>query len=153
LALYSALYTTPFSVSSIVTLNDQDMIVARKLYATLTVNVYSPAKTTLNPTASGSLGTDILSNLATDPELAEALSLIGHEAPTWGQIYDIIEFLGGEKSGFGSRDKTGRIKRIANHHRHLGSPRKYTLPPNPPTLNEASQFARGLLKTWISRRI
>jgi hypothetical protein len=92
-----------------------------------------------------------------DPAIAEALSLVGHEAPTWGQIYDIIEFLGGpssvKKAGFASKHKAAHMKRTANHYRHLGNPEKYPLPPNPSTLAEARMFAIDLVIRWIAERI
>jgi hypothetical protein len=110
----------------------------------MTVNVYMPARRALIPTDSGSLGTVVLSRAATDPAITEALSLVGHQALTWGRIYDILEFVGVKRS---------TVKRTANHYRHLGNPNNYPLPPNAPTLAEASLFATDLLKTWIAKRI
>jgi hypothetical protein len=61
-------------------------------------DIVRPAAQVFNPTASGSLATVVLSRAVTDPAITEALSLVGHEALTWGQIYDIIEFLGRARS-------------------------------------------------------
>jgi hypothetical protein len=157
LALYLSLYDEPLSIRSIIGLTDDDKLIGRGIYATMKVNVFMPAGQVLNPTASGSLGTVVLSRSATDPAITEALSLVGHQAPTWGQVYDIIEFLGGErsieKSGFARRSETRRVRHPANHYRHLDSPTAYPLPQNPPTFNDATRFAKGLLKNWIDTRV
>jgi hypothetical protein len=157
LALYTGLYSAPFSINSTLILNDDDTIVQRRLYATLNVNIYSGAARTLNPTASGSIATTVLAQAADDPAITEALSLVGYEAPTWARIYDIIEFLGGERSierlSFAPRrGETRRVRQTANYYRHLGNPNKFLLPLNPPTLPEAALFATGLLKKWIESR-
>jgi hypothetical protein len=107
-----------------------------------------PARQALIPTDSGSLGTVVRSRAATDPAITEALSLVGHQALTWGRIYDILEFVGGKRSKVHSR-----VKQTANHYRRLGNPNNNPLPPNAPTLAEASLFATDLLKTWIAKRI
>ncbi len=95
--------------------------------------------------------------MASDEKIAEASALVGHEELTWGRVYDIIEFLGGAKgvakAGFASVTKTGRMKRTANHYRHLGDPTQYKLPPDPPTLPDAVLFATRLLKLWIDERL
>ncbi|HEX3497382.1 MAG TPA: hypothetical protein VHT02_09480 [Methylocella sp.] len=95
LALYLRLYGEPFTVRALLRLTDDDRLIARRRYATFKVSVSLPAGQVFSSTASGSLGTVVLSRAATDPAIAEAPSLLGHEAPTWGKIYDIIEFLGG----------------------------------------------------------
>ena len=143
MALYMGLYDQPLPIYALLKLTGDDRLVARRMYASITINVIRPASQPLNPTASGSLATVALSRAATDPKISEALSLVGHDALTWGRIYDIIEFLG---------VKNRTIKRTANHYRHLGSPRNSPLPKNPPTLAEASIFATDSLKAWISRR-
>lgn len=157
LALYLRWYGEPLTVRALLRLTDDDRLIARRLYATLKVNVVLPPGQVFSSTASGSLGTVVLSRAAANPAIAEALSLLGHEAPTWGNIYDIIEFLGGprtiEKSGFAPERETSRVKRTANHYRHLGNPKKYLLPSNPPTLPDARKFALDLMKTWIAKTI
>jgi hypothetical protein len=157
LALHLSLYLTPLSISSILTLNDADDVVNRRIHATLRVYVSKRATRTFNPNASGSLGSAVLSRAATDPAVAEALSLFGDEPPTWAKVYDIIEFLGGErsidKSGLASWRDIRRMRQTANHYRHLGSTKKDPLPTNPPTLEEACIFATDLLTKWITKRI
>jgi hypothetical protein len=143
LALYMGLYEQPLSVYALLRLADDDRLIARRRYITVGVNIFRPASQALNPTASGSLATIALSRAATDPEISEALSLVGHDSLTWGRIYDIIEFL-----GINNRI----IKRTANHYRHMGNPKNSPLPKNPPTLAEASRFARDSLRAWISTR-
>ena len=132
LALYMGLYDQPLSIRTLLRLTDDDRLIGRRRYTTFMVNVFRPASQALNPTASGSLATIALSLAATDPKVSEALSLVGHDALTWGRIDHIIEFLS---------VKNRRIKRTANYHRHLGNPRNFPLPKNPPTLGEASRFA------------
>ena len=138
-------------------LNDDDEVIRRRIYATLEVNAYRGAARTLNPTASGSVATDVLSRAAADPAITEALSLVGDEAPTWARVYDIIEFLGGARainqSGLAPLYATRRVRQTANHYRHLGNPKNDPVPPNPPTLAEAGLFATGILKKWIANRI
>jgi hypothetical protein len=99
----------------------------------------------------------VLSRAVIDPAIAEALSLVGHEALTWGRIYDTIEFLGGprsiSKSGYAPESKTRHVRQTANHYRHLGNPKNHPLPSNPPTLAEAGVFAIDLMTRWIAERI
>jgi hypothetical protein len=103
------------------------------------------------------LGSAVFEVMIRDSALKEAFSLHGDGGLSWSQVYDIIEFLGGadriDRAGYANRKKTIVVRRTANYYRHLGSPKKYPLPPNPPTLDEASEFARSLLKRWISSRL
>jgi hypothetical protein len=75
----------------------------------------------------------------------------------WTDIYDMIEFLGGpeqiEQSGLGTAKVARVVKRTANHYRHLGCRELYPLPSNPPTLDEASLFAKRALSCWIESRL
>lgn len=157
LALYLGRYSEPLSVRGLLTLTDDDKLIRHRHYFTQKISVVPSAEQVFNPTASGSLATVVLSRAVTDPAITEALSLVGHEALTWAQIYDIIEFLGGSRSikraGYASEKKTAHMKRTANHHRHLGNPDKYPLPSNPPTLADARVFAIDLLRRWIAERI
>ena len=86
-----------------------------------------PARRALPPTASGGLSTDVLSRAATDPSDRSSASLIGHVAPDRPRVYDIIEFLGGERSieasGLVPRSQARRVRQTANYYRHLGSRR------------------------------
>jgi hypothetical protein len=154
LRLFMGLYREPLTVYAIVR-TDEDRIIARHGCTSITVSIYASTKRVFPPNDCGSLATDVLSRAATDRELAEALSLVGHEAPTWGQVYDIIEFLGDAPSiaelGFASRKETILVRQTAAHHRHLGDPKKVPLPPTPQTLNEAVQFANRILKEWIAK--
>ena len=157
LALYLGIYSEPLSVRALMRLTDDDKLIGHRRYFTQTFSVVMTPEQVFNPTASGSLATVVLSRAVTDPAITEALSLVGHEAPTWGQIYDIIEFLGGprsiERSGFAPELETRRMKRTANYYRHLGKPKNHLLPSNPPTLAEARVFAINLMRRWIAERI
>jgi hypothetical protein len=101
------------------------------------------------------LGSALLQAMTLDAK--EGLALHGEGGLSWSQVYDIIEFLGGEagitKAGYTSRKQTRAVRQTANHYRHLGSPKKYPLPSNPPDLAAASEFARSLLKRYISSRL
>src|ERR1700693_1984155 len=70
LLLYLGLRGEPLSVYSLLVLSDDDKIIRRRLYASEEVYVYAAPTQALPPTASGSLGTDVLSRAATDPALA-----------------------------------------------------------------------------------
>jgi hypothetical protein len=157
LALYLGLYHEPLTIRALLRLTDDDKLIARRRYASMAVNVFTPARQGLPPTASGSLGTVLLSRAATDPAIKEALSLVGNAAINWSQVYDIIEFLGGahsiQQSGFAVTSETRRVRQTANHYRHLGNPKPCPLPPNPPTLDDARSFAIELLKKWIATRL
>ena len=71
-------------------------------------------------------------------------------------LYNVLEFLGGldavVKKKWASRKQVSKCWRTANHHRHLGSPNKYPLPADPPSLNEAISLVLDLLKKWISEQ-
>jgi hypothetical protein len=103
------------------------------------------------------LGSAVLQAMISDPPVKEALSLHGEDALTWSQVYDIIEFVGGEREivreGFAIGKDVRRVRQTANHYRHLGNPRNYPLPQNPVSLNEGSEFSRSLLKQWIAKRL
>jgi hypothetical protein len=144
LALYLGLTSEPLAIRGILKLSDDDKVLARRIISLMEVNVYLDARSGFPPTASGSLATDVLSRVMTDTAIKEALSLAGHKPLTWGQIYDILEFVGVRRS---------KLKQTANHYRHLGNPTKYLLPQNSPTLAEATKCATVLLKDWISTRI
>jgi hypothetical protein len=90
LALYMGVYYEPLVVYALLNLSDDDKIIRRRMYTSIKVNIIARANQVFVPTPSGSLGTDVLSRAATDPVLAQALSLVGNEVPGWPQIYDII---------------------------------------------------------------
>jgi hypothetical protein len=103
------------------------------------------------------LGSAVFEAMAQDSAVEEGLSLHGDSGLSWSQIYDIIDFVGGidhiAEARYATKEKTGIVRRTANHYRHLGNPKEYPLPPKPPTLADASDFIRSLLKSWISSRI
>jgi hypothetical protein len=103
------------------------------------------------------LGSAVFEVMIRDSAVEEAFSLHGDGEITWSQVYDIIEFVGGEaaitKAGYATGKQTSDVRRTANHHRHLGNPKNFPLPKNPPTLAEATEFARSLLKRWIASRL
>ena len=103
------------------------------------------------------LGSAVYQSMILDAAVGGALTLHGEGGLSWPRIYDIIEFLGGEagiaKAGYANRKQTRAVRQTANYYRHLGSPKNSPLPSNPPTLTEASDFARGLLQRWISSRL
>lgn len=144
-ALYLFLPSEPLSIRGLLSLTDDDRLLRRRLIATVDVNVYNPPEEVFLPTASGSLATDVISRTAIDPSITEALSLVGERGFTsWGQVYDIIEFLG---------LKNKKMQQTANHYRHLGKPKNISLPKNPPTLIDGILFAAKHLKEWIAERL
>jgi hypothetical protein len=154
LALYLALYA-PFSLGAILTFDD-DGSYTSSMTAPISINLFHEPELALGPAGSGSLGNIVLSRVGTDPDITKALSMVGQEPLTWPRIYDIIECVGRasiSKSGFASKGEVDRVAQTANHYRHLGRQKKNKLPENPPTLHEATRFATGLLKQWISRRL
>ena len=102
------------------------------------------------------LASVVFQTMMADSAVNEAFHLHGESGLNWSQVYDIIEFLGGEAGieqyGYAKRKDSRNVRRTANHYRHLGSKQKYRLPSKPPTLAEAIEFARNLLKRWISSR-
>jgi len=155
LALYMAWYDAKIYISSVMRITDDGTITSRRIWSHLYLaSVRSPPQA-FSPTPSGSLATKVLSRADTDPAIKEALSLIGYVTTNWHQVYDILEFLGeANLTTLGaSRSHIRRVRRTANHYRHLGRQREYPLPSHPPTLPEAVQFATDLLKLWIARRI
>lgn len=103
------------------------------------------------------LATAIFERSQKDGKITEALKLYQDTENRWGDVYDIVEFLGGpnqiEQSGLGTRKEAGLVKQTANYYRHLGRPEPDLLPPNPPTLAKASLFAKRALSRWIESRL
>jgi hypothetical protein len=131
----------------------------RAIRGILPINVVSSAGIAELKTMRGTqpLGSAVFQTSILDAAVNEALALHGENGLSWSQIYDIIEFLGGEhkiaKAGYADKKQTRIVRRTANHYRHLGSPKKYSLPSNPPALAEATEFARSLLKRYFSSRL
>jgi hypothetical protein len=71
------------------------------------------------------LASAVFQTMIVDSAVNEALSLHGESGLSWSQVYDIIEFLGGEAGieeyGYAKRKDTRNVRRTANHYRHLGS--------------------------------
>ena len=83
LSIYMGFDNKSFAISSTMKLTDDDKLIDGRAYGVLRVNVVRPASEVFPSTASGSLATDVLSRMATDPAIAEALSLVGHEGTDW----------------------------------------------------------------------
>ena len=128
----------------------------RSIRAVLPINVTSSKGLAELKARSGKqpLASAVFDATVRDATVKEAFALHGKSGLSWSQIYDIIEFLGGVKgivkAGYANKKQTSTVRQTANHYRHLGSPKKYPLSSNPPALVEASEFARGLLKRWLS---
>jgi hypothetical protein len=103
------------------------------------------------------LATAILERAERDTRIGEALKLYQDVENRWGDVYDIIEFLGGPsqigKSGLGNAKEAQSIKRTAAYYRHLGRPKPSLLPTSPPELGKASLFAKKALSLWIESRL
>jgi hypothetical protein len=125
----------------------------------LPVNVISSKGLAELKTKRGSqpLGSAVMQAMNDDAAVKEGLTLHGADGLSWSQIYDIIEFLGGEagiaRAGYAAAKQTRVVRRTANHYRHLGSPKKYPLPSNPPLLVDAGEFASSFVKQYISSRL
>lgn len=103
-------------------------------------------------------GSALVSAVMANKKLQEALALLGDGYDLqWAQLYNILEFLGGVdtivKKKWATRGKVGRCRQTANHYRHLGSPKKYPLPADPPSRGEATALVLGLLRNWISEEL
>jgi hypothetical protein len=131
----------------------------RALRGFLPVNVISSKGLAELKTKRGSqpLGSAVMQAMSDDAAVKEGLTLHGADGLSWSQIYDIIEFLGGEagiaQAGYAIAKETRIVRQTANHYRHLGSPKKYPLPSNPPLLADSSEFASKLLRRFISGRL
>jgi hypothetical protein len=149
----------PFRANTILAFDDGGKLVQRRGRTSIDVTVIGSAGIReLSATLGGdSLGSVLLACATTDRRVAEALALVESHAITWPQIYDVIEFLGGADeiaaSALAPRADTVRIRRTANHYRHLGGKRGYPLPANPPRLREARSFATTLLKKWLYAQV
>ena len=158
LGVYLGLHSS-ISVSSILTLDPNGRAVHQRLRELIVINVYSAhgLRELSDLSKSKPMGSALLALSAYDSAVEEALKLVGERGLGWSQIYDIIEFLGGENaissSGFSTRSQTRLVRRTANYYRHLGRKARDPLPTNPPTLAEAQIFAAGLLKRWLGARL
>lgn len=90
------------------------------------------------------------------PQACELLLLLGSDLVSWPRIYDVLEFLGRDTlSGMGllSKKQFERIRRTANHYRHLGGQRDYSLPKDPPTLAEASSQVLDVVMRYLEETL
>lgn len=157
LALYCGA-TATLSVEHIYWINAEGEPL-RSIRGSIPVNVVSSKGLAELKSTGGTqpLGSAVFRAMILDSTVNEALTLHGESGLSWSHVYDIIEFFDGAdgiaKAGYANSGQTRTVRQTANHYRHLGSPRRYPLPSNPPTLLEASDFARSLLKRWISSRL
>jgi len=157
LNLYLYLASAPLSVTAVLTF-DNDKLVRRRIRASVPYTVYSADISELSAVVnSTSFGSMVLGKAPADRALRELWDLIGQGSLSWARIYDVIDFFGGadaiEKAGLATKKETLRMRRTANHYRHLGAPKPNTLPENPPTFVQAHAFAIGLIKKWLQSRI
>jgi hypothetical protein len=131
----------------------------RMIHGTTRVQIYrlEGIQELQTPEGEQSRGAALVAAAMTDKKLQEALALIGDGYELeWAQIYNILEFLGGvdtivEKK-WATRKEVRKCRQTANHYGHLGSPKKYPLPPTPPSQGEATILVFNLLKKWISEQ-
>ncbi len=146
---------SPFEIGYVQPYNDAGNPLGRALRSSQTINVYSSAGIEELRTLKGAqtLGAETVSRALDDQTVRAALSLIGENDLQWPQIYDIVEFVGLKvivRNGWASEKEIRRLRQTANYYRHLGRPKKYPLPPNPPSLHESATFVLRLLKKWIT---
>lgn len=157
LALYCN-FTPILAVECISWINAQGESL-RTVRGSISVNVTSSKGLADLKSLSGKqpLGSAVFEGMTRDSKVNEALTLHGDSGLTWSQVYDIIDFVGGVKgivkAGYAGRKQASAVRQTANHYRHQGLKKKPALPPNPPTLPQGNEFARGLLKRWISSRL
>jgi hypothetical protein len=140
--------------------NDAGSLTRRSLHATQKVNVYSAEGLAELKGLRGhqSSGSAVVEGARSSRKVQEALSLIGCTELGWPQLYNILEFLGGDraivKRGWATQSEVRRYKQTANHFRHLGSLNRYPLPPNPPSVSDGRKFILlNLLKRWVSEQL
>jgi hypothetical protein len=157
LALY--INASPFLSVQYVKFVTQEGAGFRQVRATADINVISTKGIAELKSLSGTqpLGSAVLRAINTNPRIKEAFSLHGEEELSWSQIYDIIEFLRGEKGIVEAKLASGadvsRLQRTATYYRHLGNPKEEVLPPKPFSPAEGTEFIRNLLKRWIAQEL
>jgi hypothetical protein len=128
----------------------------RTIRGSFSVNVTSSKGLAELKSASGTqpLGSAVFEAMTRGVEVNEALTLHGDSGLSWSQVYDMIDLVGSVKgivkAGYATRKQANAVRQTANHYRHQGSKKNPTLPANPPTLAQANEFARGVLKRWIA---
>jgi hypothetical protein len=157
LALYCN-YTPALSVDCISWTNAKGVSL-RTVRCSFSVNVVSSKGLAELKSASGAqpLGSAVFEAMTRDVKINEALTLHGDSGLSWSQVYDIIDLAGGiqgiVQAGYAARKQASAVRQTANHYRHQGIKKKPPLPANPPTVDQANEFARGLLKRWIAARL
>jgi hypothetical protein len=159
LALYCN-YTPILSVDCVCWINSHGKSL-RTIRASSSVNVVSSKGVAELKSASAGttqpLGSAVFEALTRDVEINEALALHGDSGLSWSQVYDIVDLVGGVKgivqARYAARKQASAVRQTANHYRHQGVRKKPPLPASPPTLAQANEFARGLLKRWIASRL
>jgi hypothetical protein len=147
---------SPFTIGYVQPFNETGVPLGRSLRASDTINVYSSEGIgqLRNSRGSQTLGAETLRRALGDQEIRVGLDLIGEKDLEWPQVYDILEFLGSEtivENKWVARKDLRRVKRTANHYRHLGRPQKNPLPPDPPSLQESISLVLDLLRKWLGR--
>lgn len=157
-SLYHGLSYPP-TVAFIQCIDEAGQVCGRAVRGSFTIKITSPTAMSelTKPVRDKPLATAIWESTLTDAKIREALRLYQDFEDRWADVYDIIEFLGGpdqiEQSGFGGGNVASVVKQTANHYRHLGRQNPHPLPSNPPTLREASLFAKTALSKWIESRL
>jgi hypothetical protein len=120
------------------------------------INVYSGQglEELKEPRGTQTTGSAIIEFASSNETVHQALSLITEIELGWPQLYNILEFLGGDNvivsRKWATKSEVRRYRQTANHFRHLGSPKKYPLPPDPPSIGEGRKFIlHNLLKKWV----
>jgi hypothetical protein len=158
-AVYAKLFS-PFEIGYVECFSDAGDYVNRALRTSQRVQIYSAEGINKLQERRGerSLGCALVEAAWGDKKLEEALGLIGDgEDLQWSQLYNILEFLGGAdtivKKKWATREQLIKCRQTANHYRHLGSPKQYPLPPNPPSWGVTRTLVLGILTKWISDKL
>ena len=155
LALYVSLHAK-LSASAILQFDTNGKLVRNRLRAYFDVQTISSSSELATKIHDLPLGNRLLKVAYADTSLAAAFGLLGFSSLTWPQIFNLMEYLGGEneivKTGLATRAETRRMRQTANHYRHLGAPKLTPLPANAPKLGDGVIFISGVLKKWIDSR-
>jgi hypothetical protein len=158
MSLYQGL-SSPIRVRYILCIDSSGEPCGRAIRGSASFTIMSPTAITEMATLirGQPLATAIFECAQNDAKIDEALRLYQDMESRWADVYDIVEFLGGpsqiEQSGLGTGKEACVVRQTANYYRHLGRPKPSLLPCNPPTLANASLFAKRALSRWIESRI
>jgi hypothetical protein len=155
--LYAGLHS-PFEISGVHTFSDTGVRIRRVLRVVKKIDIYSSKGIQELQASRGdqSLGSVIVGRAMADKGVQEAVALLGEGGIRWPHVYDIVEFLGADtivRKKWATKKQILKCKQTANHHMHLGRPTKCPLPPDPPSLSEATSMVVDLLKRWIASQI